>query len=111
MRVKTKTILMQSLHPMGQTIPLWQRTLAGASSLEPSVKSNARFIPLEAVLNYQIAHCAATNVLSVLLCCRTSLFVLLQRSSPCCSATELTLIDFNEIRENEKQTGQKDGRI
>ena len=100
MRVKTKTILMQSLHPIGQTIPLWQRTLAGASSLEPSVKSNARFIPLEAVLNYQIAHCPAT-----------SLFVLLQRSSPCCTATELTLIDFNEIRENEKQTGQKDGRI
>ena len=43
------------------------------SSSEPSVKSNARFTPLEAVLNYQIAHCAATKVLSVLLCHRTHL--------------------------------------
>ena len=52
---------MQSVHPMGETIPLWQRTLAGGSSSEPYVKSNSRFIPLEAVLNYQIAHCLCCN--------------------------------------------------
>ena len=73
-----KTILMQSLHPRGQTIPLQQRTLAGGSSSEPYKKSNARFKPLEAMLNYQIAHCAATNVQSVL-----------QRASPCCYRTHL----------------------
>ena len=34
-------------------------------------KTNAR-LPFEAVLNYQIAHCAATKVLFVLLCYRTN---------------------------------------
>ena len=46
-------------------------------------KVHARFINItvEAVLNYQIAHCAATKVLSVLLCYSTNTTIFLSNIS------------------------------